>query len=152
MSDLTKAEILKLIEDRIEAAARDKRYSTAYTNITHNGIDGPILSYLPLNKSFLCVAAATNGTTAVNVFTTFGSPVIGVITGVFVIAQDTTAGNITLKNAGSTVVVVAKGTVTGAMTGGVSLANTALKKGGSVTIVSSSAGNATVFMVYSVTA
>jgi hypothetical protein len=95
----------------------------------------------------------TNGTTAVNVFGAKGSPYNITITGFFVIAQDTTAGNITLANAGSTVAQVAKGTTKDAMTGeGDALANTSVKSGAAVTVASSSAGNAVCFITYTVDA
>lgn len=96
------------------------------------------------------ITASTNGTTAVNVFGTKGAPFKGTITGVFVISQDTTAGNITPKVAGSTVVTIAKGTTSGALVGGVSLANTAFNPGDTVQVVSSSAGNAQVYINYQV--
>jgi len=90
----------------------------------------------------------TNGTTAVNVFGANGAPANLTITSVDVIALDTTAGNITPKVNGNTVVTIAKGTASGALVGGVTLANTTVKAGDAVTILSSSAGNARVRIHY----
>jgi len=96
-----------------------------------------------LGGMFNIVAANTNGTTAVNVFGSAGAPYDLTITGCMVIAKDTTAGNITVKNAGSTVSTVAKGTTAGVVTGeDGALANTTVSKGDAVTVVSSSTGNA----------
>lgn len=97
------------------------------------------------------IAVLTNGTTPVNVFSPKGASFKGTITGVFVIAQDTTAGNITPKVGGNTVVTIAKGTTSGGMTGGGALSNINFVPGQSVQIVSSSAGNALVFITYSIT-
>jgi hypothetical protein len=95
----------------------------------------------------------TNGTTAVNVFGSKGAPYAMTITGFIVIAKDTTAGNITLANAGSTVAQVAKGTTAGALVGeDGGIANGSVKAGATVTVVSSSAGNAVVLVFYTVDA
>ncbi len=98
--------------------------------------------------NYYTVAKTTNGTTAVDVFDSAGAPYPIVVTGVFLVSQDTTAGNITLKQAANTVVTIAKGTVSGTLVGGVSLANTTYAQGDACTIVSSSAGNATVFITF----
>lgn len=95
------------------------------------------------------IAVATNGTTPVNVFTaalTFNLT----ITGIYLISDDTTAGNITIADTAGTVATIAKGTTAGVMTGASSLANTSVSVGNTLTVVSSSAGNATVFITYSV--
>jgi hypothetical protein len=94
------------------------------------------------------IETTTNGTTAVNVFGSKGAPFSGTITGVFVIALDTTAGNITPKVNSNTVVTIAKGTTAGVLVGGVTLANTSFNPGDTVQVVSSSAGNAQVFITY----
>lgn len=95
------------------------------------------------------VQASTNGTTAVNVFGSKGAPFDLIITGFFVGAKDTTAGNITLANAGATVAQVAKGTTAGVMVfEDTALANTTVRAGAAVTIVSSSAGNTQAFITY----
>lgn len=90
----------------------------------------------------------TNGTTAVNVFGANGAPFDGVITSVDLIALDTTAGNITPKVRGNTVVTIAKGTTSGVLVGGVTLANTSFNAGDSIQVVSSSAGNGRVRIHY----
>jgi hypothetical protein len=95
----------------------------------------------------------TNGTTAVNVFGSKGAPYAVTITSFMVIAQDTTAGNITLKNASNNVAQVAKGTTKDAVTGeGDALANTSVKAGAALTVDSSSAGNAVCIIHYTVDA
>lgn len=93
--------------------------------------------------------AETNGTTAVSVFGASGLPYAVTITGVFVIAKDTTAGNITVENPASTVVcTIAKGTVAGVLVGATSLANTAVAAGTNLVVDSSTTGNASVFITY----
>lgn len=99
-------------------------------------------------QSFVAVAKTT-GTTPVNLFGTGGVPANLTITGVFVGAQDTTAGNITVVTAGGTVATVAKGTTIAAMTSVSSaLANTKAAAGSALTVASSSAGNALVYVFY----
>lgn len=95
------------------------------------------------------IAVNTNGTTPVNVFAaalTFNLTV----TGMYLISDDATAGNITLADTAGTIAVIAKGTVSGAMVGATSLANTPVSIGNTLTVVSSTAGNATVFVTYTV--
>lgn len=84
----------------------------------------------------------TNGTTAVTILN--NAQEAGYIVGVLVWALDTTAGNITVVNASNTVATIAKGTTAGVATGEASLANQSIAIGNSVTIASSSAGNARV--------
>lgn len=95
------------------------------------------------------VVADTNGTTNVSVFSN-GAPANITITGVFVIALDTTAGNITVVNDSGTVVTIAKGTTAGALVGGVTLANTSVTPGEDLQVDSSSAGNARVYITYTI--
>lgn len=95
------------------------------------------------------VAKATNGTTPVNVIAAT-VPFTCTITGVYVISLDTTAGNITIADTAGTVATIAKGTVSGVMVGAASLANTTVTSGNTFTIVSSSAGNANVFITFTV--
>lgn len=94
------------------------------------------------------VCTTTNGTTPVNIFGTGGAPQALTITGVFVVARDTTAGNITVQQAANTVCTIAKGTTTGVAVGGVTLSNTTYAAGDVATVLSSSAGNADVFITY----
>lgn len=96
---------------------------------------------------YFTVAKSTNGTTPVNVIAAT-VPFTCTITGVYLISNDTTAGNITLADTAGTVATIAKGATAGAMVGAVSLANTAVTLGDTLTIVSSSAGNAEVFITF----
>lgn len=96
------------------------------------------------------VTQDTNGTTAVAVWPG-GAPTDLTIKSVFLIALDTTAGNITVENPAATVVcTIAKGTTAGALVGGTTLSNTSVLKGEAVVVDSSSAGNARVHIVYEV--
>jgi hypothetical protein len=92
--------------------------------------------------------ANTNGTTNVSVFGASGLPFPIVVTGVFLVSLDTTAGNITVENGSSTIVTIAKGTVAGVMVGGVNIANASVAAGTNLQVDSSSAGNARVFITY----
>ena len=84
-------------------------------DIADAGVTGAKLS---VGTGFFTVAADTNGTTAVSVFGASGLGVDVTITGVFLVSQDTTAGNITVENPASTVVcTIAKGTTAGALVG-----------------------------------
>lgn len=94
------------------------------------------------------VIANTNGTTAVPVWTN-GAPTALTIKSVFLISQDTTAGNITVENPAATVVcTIAKGATAGVLVGATTLANTSVAAGAAVVVDSSSAGNARVHIVY----
>ncbi len=107
-------------------------------------VDGTSCADLELNVS-------TNGTTAVNVFGPNGAPFKGKITNFETTALDTTAGNITLKINGNTVATIAKGTTAGGINGiGAALTTVNFNPGDSVTIVSSSAGNALCWIAYQV--
>ena len=90
------------------------------------------------------------GTTAVSVFGASGLAYAINITGVYLISNDTTAGNVTVEAPASTVVAtIAKGTAAGALVGATSLANnTAIAAGTNVIIDCSSAGVAQVFITY----
>lgn len=93
--------------------------------------------------------ADTNGTTAVSVFGASGLPYAITITGVFLIALDTTAGNITVEAPASTVVcTIAKGVTAGALVGATTLANTSVPANTNVVVDSSTAGNAKVYISY----
>lgn len=95
------------------------------------------------------IVATTNGTTAVSVFGASGPGYAITITGVYLISLDTTAGNITVENPASTVVVtIAKGASAGVLVGGVTLANTAVAATSNLIVDSSSAGNAQVYITY----
>lgn len=104
---------------------------------------------LSTGTGYFTVAADTNGTTAVSVFGSSGLSVAVTITGVFLVSQDTTAGNITVENPASTVVcTIAKGTTSGALVGATTLANTTVAAGTNLVVDSSSAGNARVFITF----
>lgn len=106
---------------------------------------------LTTDKGYFTVAADTNGTTAVPVFPTGGAPCALTITGVYLVSQDTTAGNITVENPASTVVcTIAKGATAGALVGATTLSNTTVAEGAVVVVDSSSAGNARVFITFTV--
>jgi hypothetical protein len=95
------------------------------------------------------VSAVSNGTTAVSVFGSAGLPYAITITGVYLIARDTTATNITVEAPASTVVsTIAKGTAAGAVVGASSLANTAVPANTDVILDGSGAGVAQVFITY----
>lgn len=95
--------------------------------------------------------ANTDGTNAVSVFGTVGLPYAITIVGVTLVAQDTTAGNITVEAPAATVVVtIAKGATSGALVGGTTLANTVVPAATNVIVKSSSAGNARVSIQYTV--
>lgn len=95
------------------------------------------------------MAVSTNGTTAVNVFGTTGCPFPSLtLVGAFVTSKDVTAGNIVIKHAAGTVATIAKGTSIGVAVGPATLANATVTKGGLVTIESSSAGDAFVYLFY----
>jgi hypothetical protein len=101
------------------------------------------------NTQSFCTVVSTNGATAVNVFGSGGAPANLTITGILVIAQDTTAGNITLNTPGGVVATVAKGVTAAVPTGtSAALTFTTVKAGQAVTVLSSSAGNAQVFVFY----
>lgn len=104
---------------------------------------------LTTKKFYSTVAVPTNGTTSVNVFGTTNG-FAGTITSIKVIAQDTTAGNITIADTAGTVATIAKGTTAGIVTGTTSLANTGFTSTGTLTVVSSSAGNAIVEIIFTV--
>lgn len=90
----------------------------------------------------------SNGTNAVNVFTA-GAPVACTITGVTLVALDTTATNITVENPASTVVcTIAKGTAAGAVVGATTLANTSVAAGAVVIVDGSGAGLARVTITF----
>lgn len=104
---------------------------------------------LSTGTGYFTVAADTNGTTAVSVFGSAGLSVAITITGVFLIAQDTTAGNITVENPAATVVcTIAKGATAGACVGATTLSNTTVAAGTNLVVDSSTTGNARVFITF----
>lgn len=125
--------------------------SPSFVNIEANVTPGSITgAKLSTNVGYFSVSVLTTGTTPVNVFGAGGAPTALTITSVLSTAQDTTAGNITLADTAGTVVAIAKGTTSGGVVGGVTLANTAVTAGNSVTVVSSSVGNSIVTINFTV--
>lgn len=117
-------------------------------NLEGGSVTGAKLS---TGTGYFTVAADTNGTTAVSVFGASGLNVPVTITGVYLVSQDTTAGNITVENPASTVVcTIAKGTSTGALVGATTLSNTTVAAGTNLVVDSSTAGNARVFITFTV--
>lgn len=114
--------------------------------INAGAVTGAKLSTL---VNYSIVAKGTNGTTPVNVIAAT-VPFAAIITGVYLISEDTTAGNITIADTTGTVATIAKGTVSGVMVGAASLTNTTVNLGDTLTIVSSTAGNANVFIAFTV--
>lgn len=96
------------------------------------------------------ISAVSNGTTAVSVFGSAGLPYPITIKGVYLIARDTTATNITVEAPASTVVcTIAKGVTAGALVGASSLSNTSVPANTNVIIDGSGTGVAQVFITYS---
>ena len=131
----------------------DNQFAVAQTSFhTHNGIDSQKVDYKNIVNapSYFSLAKDTNGTTNVNVFTSAGAPFRFTITGVFLTSKDTTAGNITVLHNLDTVCTIAKGTTAGVMVGATSLTSTTVNKGDLIQIDSSSAGNATVYITFTI--
>lgn len=106
---------------------------------------------LTAGKGYFTVTTSTNGTTAVNVFGAGGAPTALTLTGAYVVSKDTTAGNITVKQAANTVCTIAKGTAASALVGATILANTAYAASDVCTVESSAAaGNAFVMLTFTV--
>ena len=104
---------------------------------------------LSTGVGYFTVAKTTNGTSPVDVIAAT-VPFDCTITGVYLISNDTTAGNITVADTAGTVATIAKGATAGVLVGATSLANTSVTSGNTLTIVSSSAGDATVFITFTV--
>lgn len=149
---MNEKDILKLIRREIEADNVKAQYGVSRVPYhTHNNTDSSLIPYLQNTLGYLQVSAVTNGTTSVNVFSPFSTPANLVVTGIFLIALDATAGNITVACAGNTIATIAKGATMSALIGATSLANTTCPKGSTFTIVSSTAGNAMVFITFKLT-
>lgn len=104
-------------------------------------------------KGYFTVAVPTNGTTPVNLFGTTNG-FAGTITSVTAIAQDTTAGSISLvTNVSGSETTVANRIIKSTSIGGVAgtvVAATAFSSAGTTTVVSNSAGNAIVVATFTV--
>ena len=132
----------KVASDEIDASA------VGTSTLASLSVTGAKLS---TGAGYMVVATDTNGTNAVSVFGSSGLSTAVTITGVYLIAKDTTASNITVENPASTVVAtIAKGTSSGALVGAASLANTSVAAGTNLIVKSSGTGNATVFITFTV--
>lgn len=116
----------------IEAEAGKSDWEVIYPD--NSGVVG--------GRDIKTVVATTNGTTAVNVWSSAGAPVALTVVSFECIAADATASNISLQNGTATVASVAKGTTANAVVGEETLANTAVAKGATFTVLSSGTGNA----------
>lgn len=98
------------------------------------------------NTGYFAVATNTTGTTPVNVF---GAtvPFSGTVTGAYITARDTTAGTISVVGASGTMTTIPKLATANAMYGS-TIVNGTMTSGDTVTVVSSSVGNATVFLTF----
>jgi hypothetical protein len=95
------------------------------------------------------IVASTNGVTGVSVFGASGAGEGVTINGVWLVALDTVAGNITVENPASTVVcTIAKGTDAGVTVNATTLADAVVASDSNVIVKSSSTGNARVFISY----
>lgn len=104
---------------------------------------------LSTGVGYFTVCASTNATTPVNVIAAT-VPFACTITGVYLTAKDATASNITVEDTAGTVAIIAKGTTAGVMVGADALTNTAVAVGDVLTVVSSGAGEAFVFITFTV--
>lgn len=146
-------EIASYINGQIAKSQKDARYSTSNAVYhTHNGIDAPKIQYgnIVNAPNYFITTALTAGTTPTPFFSSNGANFPLTVTSIFLISNDTTAGNITVKNNGNTVATIAKGTVAGAMVGASSLANTAYNANFPFTVESSSTGNARVLLTFTI--
>lgn len=115
-----------------------------------NGGTTALPVFIPTNDAItvpVTVSRITTGTTPVNVLAAT-NPFAGTIRSIYINSLDTTAGNIVIKTTAGTVATIAKGTTAGALVSSGTLANTSFTKGGILTIESSTAGNAAVFITY----
>ena len=119
-----------------------------------NGTDWTITSpqTLPaMLREMVCLIATTNGsTTAINLVDASGAPQALTVEGVFVVSQDVTDGNITVVNGTNTVCTIAKGTVAGVMVGEAALTYRNVAAGAIFTTITSTTGNAKVYVFASV--
>lgn len=148
---LTSAHILVGNASNVAAGAA----LTGDISITNAGVSSVVAkaitgAKLSTGTGYYAVATTTTGGTPVNVFTST-LQFAGTITGVYIISNDTTAGNIIVADSSGTVATIAKGTSSGTMIGAVSLANARFSAGDTLTVVSSTSGNATVFIAFTVT-
>ncbi len=113
---------------------------------TNFAIDDP--NPIPVMRTnTVTLVATTNGTTAVNLVDSSGSPVNGEILAVVAVSQDTNAANITVTNGTETVCTIAKSTTAGVPIGDAGLTYANVASGAALTIASSATnGNAKVIV------
>lgn len=112
-------------------------------------VQGTLTAQRGIANTDQLIEAETNGTTAVSVFGASGLGYAITITGVYLVALDTTASNITVEAPASTVIcTIAKGVTAGVMVGATTLSNTTVAAGTNVVVDSSGTGNARVFITY----
>lgn len=124
---------------------------------THDNITSLTLVPKNLQGGYLndSVVTTTSGTDPINVFggqiatsVPVNCPFNLTVRAVYLISNDATAGTITVKNDSNTIATLAKGATAGAMVGATSLTNTRVTITNALTVVSSSAGNAQVIIIY----
>lgn len=132
-----------------DAVTADQIAANAVTTakILNANVTGAKLS---AGKGYFTVVASTNATTPVNVFGAGGAPVALTVKSVTVIAKDTTASNILLKQAANTVCTISKSTTAGVIVGATSLSNNVYAASDVCTIESSGSGEAFVEIVFEV--
>ena len=134
-------------KDKVEVIQRPQVVRTKDNfKLTNDGLGAVDVELTGTREIAIKETASTN---AITVFGAAGLPYAVTITGVFLVSQDTTAGNITVENPASTVVcTIAKGTSAGVTVGATTLANTTVAAGTNLVVKSSSAGVARVFITY----
>lgn len=148
-------EIQRYVDDQIRAAIKMHRHDGVLTqNVYLNQIVDPYAGafrirwseILNVNELTFGLIVETNGTTVVSPFFSNGNatPMNFEIASITIVSLDTTAGTITVKNNSNTVSTFPKGTTAGLVVGPVSIANRDFLAGDTLTVVSSSAGNARV--------
>lgn len=147
-------QVRQIAEDVVRQNEAKNQYTVAKIPVhKHNNIDSPFVSFSDIENApnNFCISVKTSGTTPVPVFGTNGSLNGLTITGFFATSLDTTAGTIAILNAGGTVGTLQKGTIAGTMIGSINVLTGTVATftlGNTLTVTSSSAGNAQVFIVY----
>lgn len=97
-------------------------------------------------STYNVVATNTSGTSVVNVF---GAtvPFAATLTGAYLTSRDTTAGTITVSATGGTVTTIPKFATANALVGS-TVTNASIAVGDTLTVTSSSTGNATVYLTF----
>jgi len=136
-----------------------KTLQTKFEQHTHDRLNSLQIIPRDLQGKYFTetVWVTTNGTTPVSVWganTPSSTPFPMTIQQMYLINNDTTAGNITLASGSNTICAFAKGATQRAMIGAIpsdfTVANINVGRNQQLTVVSSSAGNATVAIVYQI--